>query len=239
MGLMKSMSLRQVRPRMSGFVDLSVDWFFDRPEVMRSMDDKTRRLLIAYGKLTRSAAKKSMSSAPQGVASAPGTPPHKHRTSRTNKSGGGLFKSILYAYDPVARSAVVGPSSILGRNILEVGARNELGLTASVRNQRRKVRRVGGGGEIKVGGSQGRDARGKYTGFKGSARMAKGTLMGDVRVVYVRLRTERQAARANRLNEQLYGPMQYTARYDKRPFLLPALEQAGSRLPYMWRSIGA
>jgi hypothetical protein len=55
-----------------------------------------------------------------------------------------------------------------------------------------------------------------------------------VQVTYARLRTADQAARANRLNEELYGPASYMATYPPRPYMGPALATVQPSLSRLW-----
>ena len=80
----------------------------------------------------------------------------------------------------------------------------------SKKNQRRRQRRVGGAGEIRIGG------------FRGKA--TKKTKGGQW-VTYTKLVTQAQADRANRLNEELYGPETIGGRrIEPRPYMGPALK---------------
>jgi len=83
----------------------------------------------------------------------------------------------------------------------------EFGGRAKVRNKRRRKRRIGGGGEIDVRGG---------------------------RVIYTKLKTAAQAARANRLNEELYGPLYKVVFIEARPFMRPALAKVRPELPRLW-----
>ena len=89
-----------------------------------------------------------------------------------------------------------------------------------IRNKRRALRKVGHGGEIAIGAA----AR-----WRGANTNADG-----IPVVYIKLRTQAQADRANRLNEQLYGPLYRIAYIDPRPFMGPALAQVQPSLSSLW-----
>jgi len=112
---------------------------------------------------------------------------------------------LYYGYDPGTASVVIGPMRLSSR--INVPALHEFGGTVAIRNRRRRVRKAGHAGEIDVRGG---------------------------RVVYSRLRTAAQVARANRLNEQLYGPMYRIATYPSRAFMGPALAAAQPSLPKLW-----
>jgi len=76
--------------------------FFDRERVKRAMDAGTRRALSRFGFEVRRSAKLSIRTA-KGP-SRPGTPPHSHKHL--------LRKFIYFAFSPVARSVVIGPTLI-------------------------------------------------------------------------------------------------------------------------------
>ncbi|MEX0744244.1 MAG: hypothetical protein WD118_01470 [Phycisphaeraceae bacterium] len=75
--------------------------FFDRPKVMRMIDRTTAKTFSRFGSYTRTVARNSMKKGGPGKVSAPGNPPLYH--TRLLKDG------IYYAFDPAARSVVIGP----------------------------------------------------------------------------------------------------------------------------------
>lgn len=90
--------------------------FFDRPAVERKADAATRRVLSRMGAFVRRRAQSSIKT--KRGPSAPGSPPHAHRSyesdprkDRTGKSRTRYFfrDSILFALDPSGPSVVVGP----------------------------------------------------------------------------------------------------------------------------------
>ncbi|HOI57052.1 MAG TPA: hypothetical protein PLP01_17505, partial [Phycisphaerae bacterium] len=116
-------------------------------------------------------------------------------------------KNLFYAFEPVSMGVVIGPVGFpRGSGAPET---LEFGGRAKVRNKRRRKRRVVGGGEIKISGG---------------------------RVIYTKLRTAAQAARANRLNEELYGPMYKVVFIEARPYMAPALAKVRPELPRLWAS---
>jgi len=79
--------------------------FFDSPAVIKAVDDATYRALVRFGQYVRKVARHSIKTRPSP--SAPDEPPHGHT---------GLLKvGILYGFDPVSRSAVIGPARIRGK----------------------------------------------------------------------------------------------------------------------------
>jgi hypothetical protein len=147
--------------------------------------------------------------------SAPGQPPHAVRPHPW------IREFLYYAYDPAAGSVVIGPVRLSSR--VNVPALHEFGGTVMVRNKRRRIRRIGSAGEIRIGGRPCRSTKPVVD--------RQGT---SVQVTYARLRSGAQVARANELNEALYGPASYVATYAPRPFIGPALAVAAPSLPKFW-----
>ena len=208
--------------------------FFDRAAVTRSVGAITRLALGKAGALVRMIARRSMR---YGTSlreqqrqkdagerkritgdpspSAPGTPPHAVRPHPW------IREHLYYAYEPAGRTVVIGPVRLSSR--VNVPALHEYGGRVFLRNRRRVRRKIGSGGEIRVGGRACRTTK--------PAVDRQGT---TVQVTYARLRTGAQVARANELNEALYGPASYTANYPPRPFMGPALAAALPSLPKFW-----
>ena len=127
-------------------------------------------------------------------------------------------KFLWYKFDLRTRSAVIGPewSAVAGATgaprILEHG-----GITKREKNKRRKRRVMGGSGELRIGGPRTRTTRQGVT--------------------YGRLTTPRQVARANRLNEELYGPEYIGGKFQKaRPFMGPALVKEVPNMARRWQA---
>ena len=86
-------------------------YFFDRPGIMRMVDEKTRKALSLMGGLVRKIARRSIRK--RKKPSAPGTPPSSHR---------GLLKNfIFYAYDSERQSVVIGPTRLNQQSYVFVG----------------------------------------------------------------------------------------------------------------------
>jgi hypothetical protein len=201
--------------------DVRNQWFFDRPAVMRAVDAATRKNLAAAGGWIRKVARNSMKLVTprreQLRQKALGK--RKRITAEVKPSAPGspphavqphpfIRKFLSYAYDPQRRSVVVGPEAGRGPSN-GVPALMEFGGTAKAGKARTRVRAVGGAGEIDV---------------------------RDGEVVYARLLTARQVARANRLNGQLYGSSQAKSRrYPARPYMKPALEKSRDKVKNLWR----
>ena len=206
-------------------------FFLDSPRIEALLDAATRKNLMHAGGKVRTIARRSMRyvtaakeqerlirlglrkrlNDPQ--ASRPGEPP------RAIRPHPWIREHLLFAYDPASQVVVVGPVGFAAGSgapaILEHGGRTR------IRNKRRILRKVGHGGEIAVGAQAA-----KYCSAKTNADGAP--------VVYIRLCTQAQADRANRLNEQLYGPLYRIAYIEPRPFMGPALSQVQPSLPGLW-----
>jgi hypothetical protein len=207
-------------------------YFFDTPRVRAMLDPATREALSKAGALVRMIARRSMTyrTAKKGMVmgqymtvmpppSPPGQPPHAVRPHPW------IREFLYYALDPARHSVVVGPVLLPGvtggRNIPEL---HETGGMTFVRNRRRRTRHVGGVGEIRVGGRAGRTT-------KTILCTKTGQMMS---VTFARLRTPAQAARANEINELLYGALWYAANFPARPFMTPALAKAAPSIPKLW-----
>ena len=109
-------------------------------------------------------------------------------------------------------------------------------MSARRTNKRRRKRVVGGAGEIRIGGRGARDKRGRFLAATGKNTKRVTDRHGQsVLVTYGKLFTAQQAARANRLNEELYGPSTYVANYPPHPFMRPAFDtELAQHMPQMW-----
>jgi hypothetical protein len=187
----------------------SVNFFFDRPGVMKQMDAATAAVLSKFGAFTMTAARQSIRTR-QDV-SQPGAAP-------TNRVGT-LKRFIFFVYDPALQSVVIGPESLGG----EAPAILEFGGDERIDDHRVRERHVGDGGEIQIGPPE-----------CATSRMVKGTNLGDVVVTYARIRTARQAARATMLNKLLYLK-QAPVHIKPRPYMRPAFDRVMNELPAIWR----
>ncbi|HUU36419.1 MAG TPA: hypothetical protein VMW48_20280 [Vicinamibacterales bacterium] len=209
-------------------------WFFDRERVRSMLRITTRGALSKAGALVRTIARRSMRYVTslkeqqrqidagkrkrltgERAPSAPGTPPHAVRPHPW------IRQHLYYAYDPGRGSVVIGPVRLFSQ--VNVPALHEFGGRMVLRNRRRRTRKVGSGGEIRIGGRPCRTTR--------STQARHGN---TVQVTYARLRTGAQVARANDLNEQLYGPASYIATYPPRPFMAPVLAAVEPGLARLW-----
>ena len=171
--------------------------FFNRTAVTGAVDRATRSVLGRFGAYVRRTAKGSIRKA-KGPAK-PGRPPHSHT---------GLLRNfIFFHYSPEIRSVVIGPA-LFARSS---GAQQTLehGGAVRVRNVRRRKRVLGGSGEIRVNDGKAAKTTRQVAGRSGTAE-----------VTYAKLFSTAQVARANRLNEQLYGPeFILGVRIEARPYI--------------------
>ena len=193
-------------------------WFFDRQRVKNYMDAKSRRALQDAGRKIRRAAQTSMryvtsrreqerkvaAGLRKRAAQDPSVSLPGHPP-RAIRPHPWVRKNLFYAFEPASMGVVIGPVGFpRGSGAPET---LEFGGRARLRNKRRRKRRVGSGGEIDVRGG---------------------------RVIYTKLKSAAQAARANRLNEELYGPMYKVVFIEARPYMRPALAKVRPELPRLW-----
>lgn len=103
-------------------------YFFDKPEVLRLVDEETRRQLASGGARLRRSARKSMR--PRKGPAPAGRPPNYHRKDARHPRGPLLRDRLYFALEPIRKSVVVGPEK-LGRS--NVPATMERGGTVRVR----------------------------------------------------------------------------------------------------------
>lgn len=175
-----------------------------------------RALRYAAGGLRKTAQRSIRKRTRRGRPSKPGMPPKTPTLI--------LKKWLLYAVDSQRRSAVIGPARL--PRATRAPSTLEFGGEAEFPNKRRRVRKVGGAGEIRIGGKK-----------SASTKTITGLGYKRFRVTYGKLATPALAARANRLNEQIYGPKTLKRRIAKRPFMKPALEKVIPSLPRHWSGV--
>ena len=191
--------------------------FFDRPEVIRAVGRANASALSRAGAFTRRKAKSSIRY--RKKPSSAGKPPSAHG------KWSPLRELIFFGYDPRTKSVVIGPEIFGTAGGIVPGTLERGGRAAGRINPRRKKRVLGKAGEIRIGGPSCRSTK--------EVRTFKNTF---VEVTFTRLTSEDQVARANQLNEELYGPARLPgAAIEPRPFMLPALEDTQQRLPELWK----
>ncbi|MGD9128693.1 MAG: hypothetical protein PVH19_15055 [Planctomycetia bacterium] len=190
-------------------VQLRAKTTFNRRKIEKHFKDKSIRSLGHAGGAINLTARRSIRRTKEKP-SRPGTPPHTRR--------GQLKKALRYKVERHQEKVVIGPTR---SGISTIGATHEHGRRRKIPNPRRRVRKIGDGGEIAIG--------------RPSGKLTKRTRLGTVFVTYTKLRTHSQVARANRINRLLYGPEEIiVGRYPKRPLMGPALEKVKDRLPKLW-----
>lgn len=188
--------------------------FLDRAKVTQALDAVKREKLAQQGAYVQTTMQRLMRY--RKKPSLPGEPPSAHPTwteeipgtdgKVKKKKRGALLREFLYfAWDAAKQTVVVGPIK-LGRS--EAPSALEFGTSIHRRNPRRRVRKVGSAGEIRI---------------------------DEGKPVYARLETASQAERANLLNAALYGPDFISGTLKPRPFRQPALDKARPGLARIWR----
>lgn len=190
--------------------------FFDRRAVIDRIGRAQANVLSKAGAFIRRSAKGKIRYA-KG-ASKPGSPPHAHASQKGGKDSP-LRELLFFAYDDRTNSVVIGPTPFRGAaivpRVLEMG-----GTSPGHKNPLRRFRRVGDGGEVRIDGPAG--------------RTTKKNRFGAL-VTYARLQTPAQADRANRLQEELYGPLTIgPVSIAARPYMGPALQENLPKLPPLW-----
>lgn len=95
--------------------------FFDRPAVQALLTKDERARLSRFGAYVRRRAKSSIRQSAKNQSSAPGEVPKGHT--------GDLRKRIYFAFDPVKRSVVIGPTTFDNRTGEELAALEAGGMT--------------------------------------------------------------------------------------------------------------
>lgn len=202
--------------------------FSDRALIAAADATTRRRGLRIVGQDLRRDIRRSIKSSRPGPdgrypRSTPGGPP-SYRVVKGTPKGQNKFAGsagIIYVYDGSTQSVVVGARKLSTRQsppmpvVLEQGGVRESDIRRWTGIRHRKV---GGSGEIRIGGS-----------MRGST-VRRVTVDGEsVRVVYAKLRTAKQARRAQRLNIQLFAspnmqvPSNFRSRHRiaARPYVEP------------------
>ena len=209
--------------------------FFDRTVVERAVDQATLDVLRHAGGSVAQIAQRSMRYVTERreqlrqiedgkrkritatAVSKPGQPP------KAVQPHPWIRKNLFFGFDPGNRTVVVGPVRLPGVRFGDAPHTLEFGGQAVIRNKRRTIRHVGSGGEVRIGSP-----------FCRTTHLATDQNGQTVMVTYARLETQAQADRANRLQEDLYGPIAKIRHVDARPFMKPALEAGAKDLPPMW-----
>jgi hypothetical protein len=190
--------------------------FFDRRAVIDRIGRAKASVLSKAGAFVRRSAKGKIRYAES--VSKPGSPPHAHESKKHGRDSP-LRELTFFAYDEQTNSVVIGPMPFRGMaivpRVLELG-----GTAQGHKNPLRRIRHVGDGGEIRIDGP--------------ASRTTKRNRFGAM-VTYARMRTQAQVDRANRLQEEMYGPLTIgPTSIAARPYMGPSLEENRPKLPEMW-----
>lgn len=211
--------------------------FFDRARVVRAMDKVTHQAMRKAAGAIKVIAQRSMryvtslarqqrqlEEGARKRVPVPYTPSRPGEPPRAVKPHPWVRKNLLYYYNPRQKAAVIGPVGFRGGNAPHA---LEFGGVVLIRNARRRERKLGDGGEIRVGGRACRTTK---------PAMNKAGL--TVMVTYARLLSQRMVERANALNEMLYGEREKKRRMAPRPFMGPALAAAAAAgfIPRLWHN---
>jgi hypothetical protein len=203
--------------------------FFDRKEILRAIDKRTRQNLSKFGAYTRRRARSSIRKAPFAArkrrgqerddfrrkASQPGRPPYSQT--------GILKRTILFGYDRQLKSVVIGPVRLVGGfkgdapNVLEYGGQT------TIRNKRYSP-----GDFLKYG-------YGPVAVGHAGGRLTKTADGGTQRITRGRIRTRRQARRAANIHNTIIAGRPRRRRVAPRPFMGPAFTAEMQNLPAIWR----
>ena len=189
--------------------------FFDSRPVIEKVDKAKRKVLSKFGAQTRQDAKRSIRA--RKKASSPGQPP----SSRT----GTLKRHIYFGYDLRNESVVIGPALLTGKqgdapSILEFG-----GYAKPKPNPRRVRRHVGGSGVLL-----------KQRTASPSSKIVKDWNKKPVWVTFGHLNTQQQVTRSERIETEIWGPLEVGGSIRMRPYMGPAFERELLRLPPDWRN---
>ena len=183
-------------------LDMSVkEMFFDMPRVVNAIDKGKRDAMIKFGAYVRTNAQHRIRSA-KGPSS-PGEAPHSHV--------GTLKRQIFFSYNEGTQSVVIGPTPIKSVGVvppaLEYG-----GPMIGARSSYQVTRKIGDGGEIRIGDD---------------AMLSATTKINPrgVAVTYAKLKTQAMVDRANAINAQLYGRPGNALTIKPRPFMGPSFEE--------------
>lgn len=202
-------------------------FFYDRDAVKKALGRKRLKALRKAGGELRKRARRKLRRRKRK--SRPGEAPSVHASSNF-----ATLKNIQFGFNTFEEAAVVGAIGIANKagdppapGVMEYGG------AGSRINERRTLRTLGTVGEIAIDGVR------EYTTSTGKIRRVKlrksGTSTRDVvdwkgakrRVTYARLQTPDQVRRANELNEELFGPAEFSnATVAPRPFMAPAAQEA-------------
>lgn len=159
--------------------------------------------------------------------SKPGRPPYAHPSGQQFFTN--LRDSILFNVNPATEEVIVGPI----RQHEKIGKLHEFGGTKTIKTApgANRVFSVGDIGPV----ASGKYADAKYPGMRIGNRLIDP--VSKTPVIYIKLKTKKQAEHATRLNRRLqmaYFAKKHTAHYPERPYMRPGLTKAAPILDDFW-----
>lgn len=193
-------------------IGLSSSVEFKRALIEKAMGKVGREAVEHFAARTALIARRSMRRRKKGH-SKPGQPPFAKK---------GTIRDLI-RFDWDGRNAmVIGPQLFAPKN----GAPNTLEFGGTVAQTRRRIRKVGDGGEVRTSGGRvggpGRGAGGRFRSRGRTTREIVDSRGVKVWVTFAKLRTPAMVARANAINADLFRPKE--SRIAARPFMAPALK---------------
>lgn len=209
---------KTVHAKIASTIDVKTVIRFNQPEIARYINKVERGILQGAGARLMNRARKLITTAPLGQASAVGKPFHSHPRRKGGDSG--IKRAIQYGYDTSDNSVAIGPT--FAQKLFH---RHEYGGKAKYQ---RKQPKVGGTGLIAIGRTykKGQGKGKKYNYNRYISVKSNSGAMEKIPVVFTRLDTEKQVERAKELEEIIYGEYKTMADYEPRPVLEAALEGA-------------
>lgn len=191
--------------------------FFNRAKVLKAIDEAEYVSLVKAGAYVRKTAQRSMRY--RKAKSNPGEPPSAHQDS---PKGPLLRKLLTFAWEPETKSVVVGPP-ISGKSkgipkLHEFG-----GIQQAVR---REIKRVGDTGPIRI-------VDDRFFSFGPSTKFARHDVK-QRQVVYIRIKTAKQAAESTAIENHLYGHLD--RKFPPRPYMAPALVASKDAIARFWEN---
>lgn len=203
---------------------------FDNAGIGKYVSDIEKKSLQKAGIILRARAMKEIRRAPEGTAAMAGESFRSHPAG--GKADSGIKRAIQYGLEPASATVVVGP--VFAQELFK---KHEEGATVRVKNKRRRKRKIGDVGVIARGSELSAGIRRHYREVVGPA-YAKGDPNVKEGVTFGRIRTEKQLARVNRFEEDLFGPEGETmANYPRRPVLENTLENNPDALDEALRAV--
>jgi len=210
------------------------DFFFDRENVRKRLRKKKLNALKKAGALSRKIIRRKPRKRKRK--SRPGETPSVHTDSKF-----ATLKNVQFAYDPSSDGVVVGPIKIGSENA-EPGAvpapqALEYGGGSTANPSYRKMK-LGKSGPAEVDRQRGDKTinRGRRGGSSEKDVVVwDGQFdVRDRKVVFMKLKTAAQVAKAQKLHDELWGPKYLKSDIAPRPFVAPAMQEAAPDYPELY-----